>query len=66
MIDQLYTKYHKNFFLFILIYPQGRRDQAVVGRVEQPDERVSDPDGHEGCPGHGDSCVQTSPGVRGG
>ena len=52
--------------MFILVDRQGRRDQAVVGRVEQPDERVSDPDGHEGCPGHGDSCVQTSPGVRGG
>ena len=52
--------------MFILVDRQGRRDQAVVGRVEQPDERVSVPDGHEGCPGHGDSCVQTSPRVGGG
>ncbi len=52
--------------LIVLVDRKGRRDQEVVGRAEQPDERVPDPDGHEGCSGHGDSCVQTSPRVGGG
>ena len=55
-----------NNYLNFLVDRKGRRDQEVVGRAEQPDERVPDPDGHEGCSGHGDSCLQTSPRVGGG